>query len=362
MPPLSLQELAQQLDGRIDGDAALVVEDVAALHNATAREITYLETRKQLSALLKSQAGAVLTSAELSSVARDRGCQIPLVLVADPQAAFITTMLIFRPLPARSEIGASEDARISPSAEIGLECNIHPGASVGENVRIGTRCDIGPGVVIGDDCVIGDGCQLHPNAVIYPGAQLGNRVIIHANAVIGADGFGYRFAQGRFEKIPHTGTVIIEDDVEIGACTTVDRGMIGATVIGQGTKLDNQVMIAHNCRIGRHNAFASQVGLAGSVTTGDYVQCGGQVGVADHVLIGSQTKLGAKAGVVWDVPDGQVCHGIPAIPEKDAIRNHLMIQKLPEMREQVKQLLARIEQLEAASVPALKTDTTRSAA
>jgi UDP-3-O-[3-hydroxymyristoyl] glucosamine N-acyltransferase len=172
-------------------------------------------------------------------------------------------------------------------------------------------------------------------------------VIIHAAAVIGSDGFGYRFAQGRFQKIPHTGTVVIEDDVEIGAGTTIDRGMIGATVIGAGTKLDNQVMIAHNCRIGKHNAFASQVGLAGSTTSGDYVRCGGQAGIADHSHLGTGCSIGAKAGLFGTVPDGAEYHGYPAGPAKEQYRIVMTLQKLPEMRKQLRTLEDEVRQLRA---------------
>src|SRR5690606_1194206 len=162
---------------------------------------------------------------------------------------------------------------------------------------------------------------------------------------IGSDGFGYRFQEGRFHKIPHTGTVIIEDDVEIGAGTTIDRGMIGATVIGAGTKLDNQVMIAHNCRIGRHNAFASQVGIAGSTTSGDYVRCGGQAGIADHSHLGTGSSVGGKAGVFGTVPDGAEYHGYPAGPSKEQYRIVMTMQKLPEMRKQLRTLEDELQKL-----------------
>jgi UDP-3-O-[3-hydroxymyristoyl] glucosamine N-acyltransferase len=183
---------------------------------------------------------------------------------------------------------------------------------------------------------------------------LGQRVIIHAGAVIGADGFGYRFHHNAYIRIPHTGSVIIEDDVEIGAGATIDRGMVGATVIGAGTKIDNQVMIAHNCRIGRHNAFASQVGIAGSTVTEDYVRCAGQVGIADHLHLGRGCTLGPKAGVHVDVPAGAKWHGMPAGPDKEQIRLHLCVQRLPELLKQVHDLQARLAALETATQPAVR--------
>jgi UDP-3-O-[3-hydroxymyristoyl] glucosamine N-acyltransferase len=214
-------------------------------------------------------------------------------------------------------------------------------------VILGDRCDIYPGAVIGRGCRLGDDVVVYPNAVLYDDVIVGNRVILHAGCVIGADGFSYRTVGGRHQRIPHFGTVRIEDDVEIGANATIDRAMVDETVIGQGTKLDNLVMIGHNCEVGQHNLFASQVGLAGSVTTGDYVVCAGQVGIADHVHLGSRCVLGAKAGVPKDVPAGKRYIGIPAIPEADCYRSVMATQKLPEMRQQFRKLERQVADLAA---------------
>jgi UDP-3-O-[3-hydroxymyristoyl] glucosamine N-acyltransferase len=179
---------------------------------------------------------------------------------------------------------------------------------------------------------------LHPNVVLYDGVILGHRVTVHSSSVIGADGFGYQLVEGRHQRIPHFGTVRIEDDVEIGACTTIDRAMVGETLIGAGTKLDNLVMIAHNCEIGRHNLFVSQVGLAGSVTTGEYVVCAGKVGILGHVHLGDAAVFGGGAGVHKDMPGGQSYLGIPAEPKVDAIRIMMIQRKLPELRQRIIQL------------------------
>lgn len=356
---LTLQELAQELGGEVCGDSGLAISDVAPVETAGFGQISYLDNKKQLKAAAGSQAGALLTTAELAAGLQLSRFAGAIVKVADPQAAFVTVMLKFRPLPQRAALGISERACVDPSAQLGPGCNVYPHAWIGAGVSIGRNCDIGPGVVIHDGCVIGDDCTLHAHAVLYRQVTLGDRVIIHANAVIGADGFGYRPVNGSLQRVPHTGTVLIEDDVEIGACSTIDRAMIGATVIGQGTKLDNLVMIAHNCQIGRHNALASQVGLAGSCTTGDYVQMGGQVGVADHLHIGAGSKFGGKAGVAMDMPAGGVYQGIPAIDIKEAIKNHFTIQKLPKLRDQVAELeqqLAELrEQLNSSSSTAFVT-------
>jgi UDP-3-O-[3-hydroxymyristoyl] glucosamine N-acyltransferase len=259
--------------------------------------------------------------------------------------AFIDTLQLTRPQRARAKIGVSPLAVIAASAVIGPDCNIHPGAYIGEDAVIGAGCDIYPGVVISADCRLGDHCTVYPNAVLYPQIVVGNRVIIHASAVLGADGFGYRFQQGRYSKIPQLGNVEIHDDVEIGACTTIDRAMIGSTTIGEGTKLDNLVMIGHNCELGKHNAFASQVGFAGSVTTGDYVVCAGQVGIADHVHIGDKAVLGAKSGVHKDMEGGKTYLGAPATEEQDQFRILMALRKLPELRKQLRDLESQVADL-----------------
>jgi UDP-3-O-[3-hydroxymyristoyl] glucosamine N-acyltransferase len=360
MPALTTRDIADLVHGELRGDATRMIQDVAPLTAATAGDLAYVASDKQLRALATTQAGAVLISRAMAPADTDLARRA-LILVDDAQRAFISAMLTLRPRPPRRHTGISPRATIASTAAIGPECNVGPGAVIGERVILGARCDVHPGVVIGDGCRIGDDVTLHPNAVLYHDVRIGNRVIIHATAVIGADGFGYRFESGRFQHIPHTGTVVIEDDVEIGAGTTIDRAMIGATLIGEGTKLDNQVMIAHNCVIGKHNAFAAQVGLAGSATTGDYVRCGGQVGVADHAHIGAGCSIGAMAGVSGNVPDGERYHGIPAGPEKEAVKAHLALKKLPEMRNQLRALEAAVRKLEQLVSSAPLDSTSRAA-
>lgn len=343
---ISLQELTSRIAGRIRGRIDVELEDVAPLDAAGPEHLAYIDSRKTLPALKSTRAGAVLITESLAESVPEADRPMSLVLVDDPQAAFIAVMLLFRPLPPRSTAGISPQALISDGATLGPECNVAANAQIGDNVTMGARCDIGPGAVIGNGCVIGDDCVVHANSVLYPRVTMKDRVIVHANAVIGSDGFGYRFVDGALQKIPHTGTVLIEADVEIGAGATIDRAMIGTTVIGQGTKLDNQVQIAHNCQIGRHNGFASQVGLAGSVTTGDYVQCGGQVGVADHCHIVGGTRFGGQAGIMGDISEPGNYHGSPALPEKEAIKNYLNTLKVAEIRDQIKALTAHLSRLE----------------
>ncbi|HWL08726.1 MAG TPA: UDP-3-O-(3-hydroxymyristoyl)glucosamine N-acyltransferase [Planctomicrobium sp.] len=341
----ALLELSQQLGAELKGDGTVLLSDVASLPLATSEHLAYVESKKQITAAKSSPAGALITTSELAEMLS--GQATPLLIVARPQKAFIEAMLLFRPAPQRPAPTISENAVVSPSARFGEGCRVGPNAVIGDDVVIGDHCEIGPGAVIADGSRIGNHCKIYSNVVFYSGVELKDRVIIHANAVIGGDGFGYRFEQGAFIKIPHTGKVILEDDVEIGACTTIDRGMIDSTIIGQGTKIDNQVMIAHNCRIGRNNVFASQVGLAGSVTTGEYVQMGGKVGIADHIHIGTQVKLGGNTGVLSDITVPGAYYDSPAVPEKEALRNHVNIRRLPEMRDQIKQLAQQMAALQA---------------
>jgi UDP-3-O-[3-hydroxymyristoyl] glucosamine N-acyltransferase len=342
---MTVEALADWLGGEVIGDRTLVIEKAQSLAKAGPQSVTFFAGDRNPIQLKGSTAGAILVLHKLRSALKGAGYAPAFILVDDPKDAFLEVAGRFAPRRRRPEIGISPDAYVSATAQIGKNTNIHPGAHVAAGVVIGDNCDIHPGAVVGRGCRIGDNVVLHPHAVLYEDIVVGNRVIIHAGAVIGADGFGYRTVDGRHELFPHLGTVRIEDDVEIGACTTIDRAMIDETVIGQGTKLDNLVMIGHNCEIGRHNLFASQVGLAGSVTTGDYVVCAGQVGIADHVHLGSQSVLGAKAGVHKDVPAGERQIGLPAIPEAECRRVVMAQHKLPEMRQQLRALERQVEEL-----------------
>jgi UDP-3-O-[3-hydroxymyristoyl] glucosamine N-acyltransferase len=209
---------------------------------------------------------------------------------------------------------------------------------VGRNSIIGRGSRLHSGVVIGADCRTGEDVELHPHVVLYDGTVVGNRVTIHANSVIGADGFGYRHRDGRHEKVPQLGHVEIGDDVEIGACCTIDRGTFGATRIGAGSKIDNLVQIGHNCRIGNHNLLVSQCGIAGSSSTGDGVTVAGQAGIVDHVQIGAGAIIGAQAGVTKDVPENQAVLGSPAAPMREQKRILMTIGHLPEMRRSLRRM------------------------
>ncbi len=330
MKTTTVGELAALVGGDIRGDCETVISGGQSLEKAGPQDITFAENEKNLRKLSQCNAACVLLKPTDNFALQPDWKPPSYLLVDNPMQAFMQSLFVLRPPRPRLECGISPDAFVSPTATIGSGTNIHPRAHLYDDVEIGERCDIFPGVVIGPGCRLGDDVVLHPNVVLYHDVIIGNRVIIHASAVIGADGFGYRLVDGRHERIPHFGTTRIADDVEIGACTTVDRAMIGETVVGEGTKLDNQVMIAHNCELGRHNVIVAQVGFAGSVTTGDYVVCAGHAGIADHVHLGERSVIGSKAGVPQNVPPGETYIGIPARPAKESFRIWMSGKKLPE--------------------------------
>src|SRR5439155_3395066 len=254
-----------------------------------------------------------------------------LIRVGDPFAAFVTIASHLHGRPEPGPLGIDPFADVSPTVVIGPAATIEAFAVVRAGAVIGARCRIHSGAIVGRECRLGDDVTLHPHAVLYDRTVLGHRVTVHANSVIGADGFGYRFQDGRHVKVPQLGWVDVGDDVEIGACTTVDRGTFGPTRIGGGTKIDNLVMIAHTCQVGRHNILVSQMGMAGSSRTGDYVVIAGQVGVVDHVRIGDGCTIGGQAAVTKDVPSGQRMLGSPATPEREQKRIMMSLMGLPEL-------------------------------
>jgi UDP-3-O-[3-hydroxymyristoyl] glucosamine N-acyltransferase len=333
---IPLREIATSLQAPIQGDETLIVYGAAPLSEAQAGEITFIEHEKYLHSFANSPATVALVSPKLPLENLPKSKTV--LPVRDPLMAFISVFQQFHPPREAKPTGIHPTAQIHPTAKIGEGVSIGAFVVVGENSRVGDGCRLHNAVSIGNDCRLGEKVTLYPQVVLYDGTLIGNRVIIHAHAVIGADGFGYRLQQGKHIKIPQMGHVEIEDDVEIGASTTIDRATFGATRICTGTKIDNLVMIAHNCKIGKHNLIVSQVGIAGSVTTGDYVVMAGQVGIADHLTIHDRAVLGAKCGVMKDVPEGMQLHGIPGRPAKDQLRIVTSLDSLPEMRKDLKKI------------------------
>lgn len=335
MPALSLHDLAGLVGGAACG-GAVTITGAATLETATATDITLVDAAERLSRLAGSHAAAAIVPRGTGPLDR------PTIEVDDVHAAFTAVVLLFRPQRKAPRIGVSPHAVVDASALVGAGVDVHPFATVGADTVLGAGATIHAGARIGAECRIGAGTVVHANAVLYDGTVTGERCTIHAAAVIGANGFGYRRAGDHLELSAQLGWVELADDVEVGAGATIDRGTYGPTTIGPGTKIDNQVMVAHNCRIGGHNMLCSQVGVAGSTSTGDWVVMAGQVGVRDHVHIGDRAVLGARSGVSCDVAAGATVLGEPAIDLRERKLQLAAISKLPEMRRQLKDLAARI--------------------
>ncbi len=343
----TLAELARRFGGTLHGAGETVIGGAMPLGVEAAGDITLVDsTDKSRKALLSTRASAAVVSDDLvGSDALPIG--LPVIATNDIHAIFTEIVQFFRPVRPRMRVGISSQAHVSPQARLGDDVDIHAGATIEADVTIGRGSVIYPGVYIGAGCQIGEQVTVYPNVVLYENTRVGHRSIIHANAVLGAYGFGYKQVEGRHVVTQQLGYVDIGCDVEIGAGTTIDRGTYGPTVVGDGTKIDDQVMVGHNCRLGRHNLICSQVGFAGSTTTGDYVVMGGQVGLRDHIHIGDRAMVGAKSGVMLDVEDGTRVSGIPAHPLAQWKLQQVCIPKLPEMRHEVRDLVRQMADLQA---------------
>lgn len=342
----TLGELARLVGGRVVGDASLVIEQAATLTEADERTITFVDGPERLGQLRGSSAAAAVIPVSAATEAETDSIPPALLLVEEPHRAFARIVSHFRPPRTQRRIGISPLAYVSISATLADDVDIHPGAIVGDDVEIGRGSTIHSGAKVMAGCRLGEQVTLMPNVVVYENTLIGERTTIHAGAIIGAFGFGYQIAEGRHERTAQLGHVEIGADVEIGANTTIDRGTYNATTIGEGTKIDNLVMIAHNCRIGRHNLICSQVGVAGSSTTGDYVVLAGQVGVRDHVHIGAGSMVGAMAGVSNSIPEGAKYLGTPATPAREQKLKQAAWSKLPEMRREFKRMQRTVERLQ----------------
>jgi len=335
----TLGQLAQIISGKLVGDASLSIAGAKTISNAGPTDITFLRSAKFLSRLDGCAAGAAIIP---------EGVRVPCpaIEVADPEHAFAQVVGEFRQGVELSFRGISPGAYVADSAQIGQGVTIYPGAFVGEGVQIGDRVTIHPHCSIMDGSSIGCDTTIFPNVTLYEASQIGARVIIHSSAVIGGYGFGYTCRDNHHVLAPQLGRVIVEDDCEIGACSTIDRGTYDDTVIGRGTKIDNLVQIGHNCRIGKHNLIVSQVGIAGSSVTGDYVILAGQVGIGDHVQIGDRAVLLAQSGVHTDIPGNETWIGSPAAPAKTQMQIMAAQHKLPQIRRDIKQVKKILEALE----------------
>lgn len=331
---LTAAEVARQLDGQVIGDGSLVLTGFSPADKAKPGDLTFAENATYFGRAAQSAASAILVDADFGP------CAKAVIRVASARIAFARVLPLFFPEPTLPP-GVHPTAVIASSAKIDPTAHIGPYCVIGEQVQIGPGCVLHGANHVGASCVIGADSQLFPQVVLYPRSQVGQRVRIHAGTVVGSDGFGYVLDNGLHRKVPQVGHVVIQDDVELGANVAVDRGALGPTTIGRGTKIDNLVQIAHNVSVGEHCLLVAQVGVAGSTKVGNYVTMAGQVGVAGHLKIGHRVALAAQSGVMHDVPDGEKWLGAPAQPDRKAKRQILAIQQLP-------QLLRRVAELERA--------------
>jgi UDP-3-O-[3-hydroxymyristoyl] glucosamine N-acyltransferase len=339
---VTVQQLAELVQGQVHGDGSRVVQAARPLHEAGPDDITFVENERNARFLKNCRARVAVVPPSLAprrgELGPDNAPLLTVIQVNDPLTAFVTIVRYLHGCPERPPHGIDPLASVHPTARIGPGASIFSFAVVEEGAIIGARCRLFPGAFVGRNCRLGDDVTLYPHVVLYDGTILGHRVIVHANAVLGADGFGYRFQEGHHVKVPQFGSVEIGDDVEIGACTTIDRGTFQPSRVGSGTKIDNLVMIGHNCQIGRHNLLVSQVGIAGSCSTGDYVVLAGQVGVADHVHIADKAIIGARSGLFRDVGASERMLGTPARPERQTKRILLSLEHLPDLAKTVRRL------------------------
>lgn len=340
---IPLKEIAQLVEGRLSGDGEFEITGASTIWDAQPGDITLIDNTRLLGQLSQSRASAVLTPPNFDILPK------PSVAVRDVHQSFAKVVRLFRPPVLRQRVGVSPGARISTSARLAPDVEVHAGAVIDDGVSLGAGCVIYPGVHLMNGCRLDENVVVFSNAVLYENTRVGARSIIHAGAVIGAYGFGYQTIDGRHRLSAQLGHVEIGCDVEIGANTTIDRGTYGPTIIGDGAKIDNLVMIAHNCRIGRHNLICSQVGIAGSCKTGDYVVLAGQVGVRDHVEIGDRVMVGAKAGIMNNLESNATYLGAPATTEREQMHILASIARLPELRKQLKALNRQVELLSAAA-------------
>jgi UDP-3-O-[3-hydroxymyristoyl] glucosamine N-acyltransferase len=327
--------IAEAVGGQLVGDPSVVVSGVAALDRASPRDLSFLGAAKYTSVFATSRAGVVLILPELAAAPGQAPAR---VVVERPQEALLTLLPRFhRSAPSMPGIHAT--AVLGTGVRLGADVSIGPYAVVGEGAEIGNGSVIGPHCVLGDGVTLGERSHLIASVTVYSGSRIGDRVTIHAGARIGSDGFGYVQRDGVHLKIPHVGRCIVEDDVEIGANTTIDRGSIDDTVIGAGTKIDNLVQIGHNVRIGRLCLIMGQAGIAGSVRVEDGCMILGQVGIAGHHTIGKGARVAAQAGVFGDIPAGETWSGYPARPHKEALRAQAALFKLPSLLRRIERLL-----------------------
>ena len=334
----SAAEIAKQLDAQVVGDPATVLKGFAPADRAQSGDLTFAENETYFARAEQSAASAIIMDGPFTSASGK-----VLIKVANARVAFARVLPLFFPEPEFPP-GVHPTAVVSTSAQVDPTAYVGPYCVLGDNVKISARCVLHGANHIGPDCRLGEEVVLFPNAIIYHGCELGNRVRIHSGTVVGSDGFGYVPDGGVHRKVPQIGNVIIHDDVEVGANVTIDRGALGATIIGKGTKIDNLVQIGHNVVIGENCLVVAQAGIAGSTKLGNYVILGGQVGLAGHLKIGNKVSVSAQSGVMHDIPDGETWLWTPARPNRQAKRQMIAIQQLPDLLRRVAELERKLDE------------------
>jgi UDP-3-O-[3-hydroxymyristoyl] glucosamine N-acyltransferase len=330
----TIAEIAKHLGGDVVGDPSVVVQRFAPADRAQPGDLTFAENEIFFARAEQSAASAIIVDGPVTS-------QKTLIRVPSARIAFAKVLPLFFPEPT-FEPGIHPSAVIAPTAKVDPTAHIGPYCVVSDGANIGPRSVLLAQVFVGVECVIGEDARLYPHVALYAKTTVGNRVRIHAGSVIGSDGFGYVQDGGIHRKVPQIGNVMIHDDVEIGANVTVDRGALGPTVIGRGSKIDNLVQIAHNVNIGEHCIVVSQVGISGSTRLGNYVVLAGQVGLAGHLKIGNRVTVAAQSGVMHNIPDGEKWFGYPAQPDRKMKRQLIASQQLPELIRRVAELEKRL--------------------
>ncbi len=348
----TLFDIAKLVEGTLVGISTSAAEktnivDAFPLTDATPHSITLLDNAANADSLVQSAAtAAIVPAAQLDEILKSiKSSTLILIAVDHPHQAFEKAIEYLRPANNRLFTGIHPTAVLGDNVQLGRDVCIGPYVTVDANCTIGDRTVLHAGTRVMAHCSVGRDCELFPNTVLYPKTVLEDRVVLHSGTVLGAYGFGYKQVQGRHNRTAQLGWVHLESDVEVGANTTIDRGTYGATRIATGTKIDNLVQIGHNVKVGPHNLICSQVGIAGSSSTGSYVVLGGQVGIRDHIHLGDRCMAGAQSGIAADVPADEVVVGAPAAPRKEALQSMLAIQRLPEMRKQLRQMQNDIQRL-----------------
>jgi UDP-3-O-[3-hydroxymyristoyl] glucosamine N-acyltransferase len=339
---LTVHKIAELVSGEVVGNGDFIIRGVASFDDAGPDDITFAASASYKKRLDETHAAAVIVSYEIVESKKI------LVRVKNPTLALAKVSTLFHPVH-RPVVGVSQNAYVGKNFRCGIDVSICAGVFVGDDVTLGDRVTIYPGVVLDNRVMVGDDVILYPNVCLLERCEIGDRVIIHAGSVIGSDGFGFAPDEGLYHKIPQTGIVRIDDDVEIGACNTIDRATFGRTWIKRGVKTDNLVHIAHNVVVGEDTVLVAQVGISGSVRIGNHAILAGQAGVAQHVTIGNRVTVGGQSGVAKSVPDDQIVSGTPEMPHRLWLRVSSIIPKLPGMKKKIRELEKRIERLEKVS-------------